>query len=34
MGLNRMNNDSALETGTLRNRVETYDKTQIPVINT
>ncbi|CAD8054980.1 unnamed protein product [Paramecium primaurelia] len=34
MGLNRMNNDSALEPGTLRNRVETYDKTQIPVINT
>ncbi|CAD8069597.1 unnamed protein product [Paramecium sonneborni] len=34
MGLNRINNDSALETGTFRNRVETYDKTQIPLINT
>ncbi|CAD8051867.1 unnamed protein product [Paramecium primaurelia] len=34
MGQNRLNNDSALETGTFRNRVETYDRTQIPVINT
>ncbi|CAD8148143.1 unnamed protein product [Paramecium octaurelia] len=34
MGLNRLNNDSALETGTFRNRVETYDRTQIPIINT
>ena len=29
-----MNNDSALETGTFRNRVETYDRSQIPLSNT
>lgn len=29
MGLNRMNNDSALETGTQRTRLETFDKSQI-----